>query len=128
MRNYINFFGYYIYSKILRKETPEGVSKFKGTMCGKPMMPDGTMRTHNDHTVDKSCQDRPPAKVGKEKNKEKWNKASYFQPAKKGEPVALVLKNIQSFEKFAEYLFWARFNKVSIVVFPSVAGGLEYMI
>jgi len=60
------------------------------------MMPNGTMRTHDHHAVQKSCQQHIPAEKMKNKQEEKRRKAQNFQPAKKGEPVPAVFKNVES--------------------------------
>jgi hypothetical protein len=81
---HVNLFGNCFNGKVLGKEAPEFIAKFISAVGAKPVVPDSTMRTHNDHAVYKGSSKEPPGKKFKNEKHQKWKQANYCYPAKKG--------------------------------------------
>jgi hypothetical protein len=58
------------------------------------VVPDGAMRAHNDHAINKSGQKSPPIQEEDQEQNKKRCQAQHLQPAKKGKPILPCLKNI----------------------------------
>jgi hypothetical protein len=94
VRDDINFFRNDINGQVLRDKAPELIFKSIRAMRTITVVPDGTVRAHNAHPVNKRCQDSPPMQVVHQEQNEKDGQVSHFQPVEKGQPVLSVLKNV----------------------------------
>jgi hypothetical protein len=63
VRYHINLFRNYTDRKVLGNKAPESIPEFIGTMCTIAVMPDGTVRAHDDHAVQECRKQHPQAKI-----------------------------------------------------------------
>jgi hypothetical protein len=58
------------------------------------VVPDGAMRAHDDHTIEKGHAQEIKVEIFEGKNKEAADEHQYPRPAKKGQPVLFVPEDI----------------------------------
>jgi hypothetical protein len=71
-------------------------------MGTKPMKPNGAMRTHDDHAVNKTAYKKFDRNVFDKKNYKEREHADSHYPADQGYPVPFVSKNINAGKSFFE--------------------------
>jgi hypothetical protein len=111
MGNDIRFLGNDLDDQVFHNESPKGVTKRIGTVCGISVVPNGAMGPQNDHAVNKAIEkERPTEIIGKEDNKGN-RKQTRTAPSKKSQPIFTGFKNILSNEKLSNELPIGRNNE-----------------
>ena len=100
MGNDVDFFWYDTDRQVLRNEPPEPITESISPMRAIAVVPDRAVRTHDDHTVNKGRQDRPPVQEENQEQDKERHEAEHFQPAEKGQSVLTVLKQVQPGKEF----------------------------
>jgi hypothetical protein len=70
------------------------VSESKSPVCAIPVIPNGAMRTHNDHAIEKGYNEKFDTEIFKNKKAKKNGEENYHQPGCKRKPVFFIFKNI----------------------------------
>jgi len=94
----IYFFGNSFDDQVLGKKAPDGVTETEGLVRAITVQPNRSMRSHNDHGIQKDHDQQLPCKIpGDEKIQEREHGGSH-DPADQGYPVFPRFENIDSVE------------------------------
>ena len=90
------------------------------TMRTIAVVPDGTVCTHHNHSINKSSPEQPPIKIKTEKENSKRYQAKHFYPVEERKPVFPGSKNIETGKELLENSSRGRFYKAAIRMLPSI--------
>ena len=100
MRDDIDLFRDHIDGQIPCDKAPELVPECICTMCAIPVIPDGAMRAHDYHAVNKSNPQQVEVEIMEKKEKETGDQQQYLEPVEKGQPILFSSENVQPGTKF----------------------------